>query len=178
MAKRIRRGRPRLKRTQRISYRREVYRDYVSKKERLLKRMEKKDLPVKDPEILGFEEFETYFKDYKKEYKDRSAKQIASLMVSDEVYQLTESQYRGVKQAMKENEEFFAELPSYEKIMTFTREEFRSKQIYTDEDYEVMRQAYHDIKDNLIAQGISKSQAWKLAKQQIGEIYWGGDGTS
>lgn len=178
MAKRIRRGRPRLKRTQKISYRREIYRDYVAKKKRALERMEKRDLPVKDPKILSFEGYETYYKDFKKTFPDRSAKQLNSLLVSDQIYRLSEEQYRGAKESLKEYEEFFRVLPSYEKIKGMTREEFRTKQIYTDEDYEVMRQAYHDIKDNLVARGVDKSVAWKLAKQQVGEIYWGGDGTS
>ena len=177
--RRIRRGRPRLKRTQRIAYRREMYRDYVAKKEKIVNRLEDRGLPVKDPTILDFDAYETYFKDYKKEFSDRSAKQINSLMSSDEAYFMTERQYRGVKKSIKENKEFFEDLPSYQKLISTSREQFRTGKIgFTDEDYEEMRLVYHRIKDNLIASGVNKSEAWKLAKEQVGEIYWGGSGKS
>lgn len=177
--RRIRRGRPRLSKYQKIAYRRKMYYDYVSKKEKIVNRLEDKGLPVKDPTVLDFDAYETYFKDYKKEFKGRSAKQINSLMCSDEAYFMTEKQYRGVKKSLKENEEFFRALPSYEKLQNTNRELFRTGKVsFTEEDYEVMRKIYYEIKSDLIASGVNKSDAWKQASQEIGMKYFGGSGKS
>lgn len=179
MARRIRRGRPRLKRTQRISYRRAVYRDYVFKKERAVNRLENKGYNVKDPNILDFDAFETYFKEYKENLKGRSAKQITSFMVSDEVYYYSEAQYKGVKEAIKQNAEFYEEIESTEAILKATREQFRTGKInYTEEDYEQMRLTYHRLKESYLKSGYNPDAAWKLAKEEVSQIYWGGSGKS
>ena len=175
MARRIRRGRPRLRKTQKIAYRRAVYADYVSKKTRAVNRLEKKGLPVKDPEVLEFDAFEAYYKEYKSELSGRSAKQITSFMVSDEVYFYTEKQYLGTKKAIEENREFFEEIGTAEDILKASREQFRTGRInFTEEDYEVMRETYHMLKENYLKEGKSPRDAWLLAQKDIANIYWGG----
>ena len=179
MARRIRRGRPRLKKTQKIAYRRAVYADYVVKKEKLVNRLEKKGLPVKQERVLDFDGFEAYFKKYKKRMPNRSAKQITSFMASDEAYFRSEKQYRGVKKAIEENSEFFEGIESAEQILKATREQFRSGKVsYTAEDYEAMRETYHRLKDNYRKAGYGDSEAWKMASEDIAQIYWGGSGKS
>ena len=179
MARRIRRGRPRLRKTQRIAYRRAVYADYVAKKTKLVNRLEKKGLPVKQENVLDFNGFEAYFKKYKQRLPDRSAKQITSFMASDETYFRSEKQYRGVKRAIEENTEFFEDIESTGKILKATREQFRSGLIsYTAEDYEQMRETYHRLKGSYMKAGYGEDAAWKMASEDIAQIYWGGSGKS
>lgn len=179
MARRIRRGRPRLRKTQKIAYRRAVYYDYVAKKEKAVNRLEKKGLPVKDPNILDFDAFETYFKEYKGQLEGRSAKQITSFMVSDEVYYYSEAQFKGVKEAIESNAEMYEEIESAESLLKATREQFRTGKItFSAEDYEAMRETYHRLKQSYLKAGIAPDQAWKMAKEDISQIYWGGSGKS
>ena len=179
MARRIRRGRPRLKKTQRIAYRRAVYYDYVAKKKRAVARLERKGLPVKDPEVLDFNGFETYFKEYKTQLTGRSAKQITSYMVSDEVYIYSEKQYKGVKEAIQANKEFYEDFDFAERILESSREEFRTGKVgFSADDYERMRETYHRLKNSYLQSGYNPDVAWKKAAEDISQIYWGGSGKS
>lgn len=180
MARRIRRGRPRLRRTQKIAYRREIYKYYEAKKIKTVNRLRKKGLPVKGEEEgkdvpLIFDAFEAYYKEYKEKMPKYSAKQIINRMVSDEVYRFSEEQYLGTKRAIEENREFFEDIGTAEDISKASREQFRTGRIgFTAEDYEVMRETYHRLKENYLKLGKSPRDAWDLARQDIANIYWGG----
>lgn len=179
MARRIRRGRPRLRKTQKIAYRRAVYNVYREKKIKLVDRLERKGYPIKDERVLDKDAFEAYFGEYKQNMKGYSAKQIASRIATDLTYTYSESQYRGVKEAIKENAEFYKEIESADSLLKATREQFRTGKIgFTEDDYEQMRLTYHRIKQMYIKAKISPDEAWKLAKEEVSQIYFGGSGKS
>ena len=169
MAKRSRGRKPIYSERQKASYK--AYRKaYFAKKrqfEKMNRQYEKKKKTqrfyMRQDQPMSRSDFVTTYKLYKEDFEAEGVKNpnIIRQIVSDEAYQYSRKQYRGLREAIKSTDTLQRELGLPE---TFSEAEFRTGQIEI--DWDIIRNNYHELID------VYKFTPAE-AKEQIGQLYFG-----